>query len=215
MCSCSKVGCVEAWASDGAILRDIRAAVAEGAPTSIASAGDLCQLTIAKVTAAKAVTNKATGVYGLEVAGYNSGRNATWQFLPFFWTAGGDLEHVNDTGGVAALTLYSELAKNGSMPAPVVDYQQNDIAQQFEDQKAAMIVIGPCEFADFNGTKGLSWGVTSIPVPKAGMSPVGPLGGEVWVIPKTTPQRRRSELSSCVSSPLRPAPTAGLRRTVR
>ena len=140
------------------------------------------------VTAAKTLTNKKTGVYGLEVAGYNSGGNATWQFLPFFWTAGGDLEHVNNAGGVAALTLYSELAKDGSMPASVVDYQQNDIAQQFQDQKAAMIVIGPWEFADFNATKGLSWGVASIPVPKAGMSPVGPLGGEVWVIPKTTPQ---------------------------
>ena len=140
------------------------------------------------VTAAKALTNKATGVYGLEVAAYNSGGNATWQFLPFFWTAGGDLEHVNDTGGVAALTLYSELAKDGSMPPSVVDENQNDLAQQFQDQKAAMIVIGPWEFADFNSTKGLSWGVASIPVPKAGMSPVGPLGGEVWVIPRTTPQ---------------------------
>ncbi|MGD0943785.1 MAG: sugar ABC transporter substrate-binding protein [Acidimicrobiales bacterium] len=139
------------------------------------------------VTTAKALTNKSTGVYGLEVAGYNSGGNATWQFLPFFWTAGGDLEHVNDAGGVAALSLYNTLARDGSMPASVVDYQQNDIAQQFEDQKAAMIVIGPWEFADFNSTKGLSWGVTSIPVPKAGMAPVGPLGGEVWVIPKTTP----------------------------
>jgi multiple sugar transport system substrate-binding protein len=139
------------------------------------------------VTAAKALTNKKTGVYGLEVAGYNSGGNATWQFLPFFWTAGGDLEHVNDAGGVAALSLYNTLARNGSLPASVVDYQQNDIAEQFQDQKAAMIVIGPWEFADFNSTKGLSWGVTSIPVPHAGMAPVGPLGGEVWVIPKTTP----------------------------
>ncbi len=52
LCSCGKVGCVEAWASDRAILRDIRAAVAEGAPTSIASAGDLCELTIADVAAA-------------------------------------------------------------------------------------------------------------------------------------------------------------------
>ncbi len=139
------------------------------------------------VTAAKALTNKATGVYGLEVAGVDTGGNATWQFLPFFWTAGGDLEHVNDAGGVAALSLYNTLARNGSLPASVVDYDQNAIAQQFQDQKAAMIVIGPWEFADFNATKGLSWGVTSIPVPKAGMSPVGPLGGEVWVIPKTTP----------------------------
>ena len=39
LCSCGKVGCVEAWASDRAILRDVRAAVAEGAPTSIGQYG--------------------------------------------------------------------------------------------------------------------------------------------------------------------------------
>ena len=139
------------------------------------------------VTAAKALTNKKTGVDGLEVAGFNSGGNATWQFLPFFWTAGGDLEHVNNAGGISALSLYSKLVKDGSMPSSVVNYQQNDIANHFASQKAAMIVIGPWEFGPFNSTKGLSWGVTSIPVPKAGMAPVGPLGGEVWVIPRTTP----------------------------
>jgi predicted NBD/HSP70 family sugar kinase len=52
LCSCGKVGCVEAWASDRAILRDVRAAVAEGARTSIGSTGQLCELTIADVAAA-------------------------------------------------------------------------------------------------------------------------------------------------------------------
>jgi predicted NBD/HSP70 family sugar kinase len=52
LCSCGKVGCVEAWASDRAILRDIRAAVAEGAPTSIRRTRHLCELTIADVAAA-------------------------------------------------------------------------------------------------------------------------------------------------------------------
>jgi predicted NBD/HSP70 family sugar kinase len=52
LCSCGKVGCVEAWASDRAILRDIRAAVAEEAPTSIGHTGHLCELTIADVAAA-------------------------------------------------------------------------------------------------------------------------------------------------------------------
>ena len=54
------------------------------------------------------------------------------------------------------------------MPASVVDYQQNDIAQQFKDQKAAMIVIGPWEFADFNSTKGLELGSRLHPGPEGG-----------------------------------------------
>jgi multiple sugar transport system substrate-binding protein len=137
------------------------------------------------VTASKALTKN--GVYGFEVAAENVPGSAVWQFLPFFWTAGGDLEYVNNAGGVKALTLYAELAKDGSLPASAVDYQQNDIAEQFIDGRAAMIVIGPWEFADFNATKGLDYGIVSIPVPRAGMSPFCPLGGEVWVIPKSTP----------------------------
>ncbi len=137
------------------------------------------------VTAAKALTKN--GVAGFEVAADNVPGSAVWQFLPFFWTAGGDLEHVNDAGGVAALTLYQQLAKEGALPTSVVDEQQNDIAVDFMGGKAAMIVMGPWEFGPFNSTKGLDYGIAPIPTPRAGMSAVTPLGGEVWVIPKSTP----------------------------
>jgi multiple sugar transport system substrate-binding protein len=110
-----------------------------------------------------------------------------WQFLPFFWTAGGDLEHVNDAGGIQALTLYQELAREGALPTSVVNEQQNDTAVDFEGGKAAMIVMGPWELGPFNATKGLSYGIAKIPVPSAGMSAAAPLGGEVWVIPKSSP----------------------------
>jgi multiple sugar transport system substrate-binding protein len=139
------------------------------------------------VTAAKALTKN--GVAGFEVAADNVPGSAVWQFLPFFWTAGGSLFKVNNPGGVNALSLYAELAKNGSLPSSVVDEQQNNTAVDFMGGKAAMIVMGPWEFSDFAATKGLHWGVAPIPVPSAGMSPVAPLGGEVWVIPKSTPAK--------------------------
>jgi len=74
--------------------------------------------------------------------------------------------------------------------------------QQFQDQKAAMIVIGPWEFADFNADKGLSWGVASIPV-RSGNVAVGPLVGEVWVIPEDdTPGRgTRTQALRFLTSP--------------
>ena len=138
------------------------------------------------VTDAKALTGK--GVAGFEVAADNVPGSAVWQFLPFFWTAGGDLEHVNNAGGIKALTLYQELASDGSLPKSVVNEQQNDTAVDFEGGKAAMIVMGPWEFGPFNSTKGLSYGIVPIPTPSTGMSAICPLGGEVWVIPKSTPQ---------------------------
>ncbi|MGD0441450.1 MAG: ROK family transcriptional regulator [Acidimicrobiales bacterium] len=52
LCSCGKVGCVEAWASDRAILRDIRAAVAQGSPSDLGRTGQTSELTIADVAAA-------------------------------------------------------------------------------------------------------------------------------------------------------------------
>jgi predicted NBD/HSP70 family sugar kinase len=52
LCSCGKVGCVEAWASDRAILRDIRAAIDEGTQTSLGRAAQTRELTISQVAAA-------------------------------------------------------------------------------------------------------------------------------------------------------------------
>jgi len=52
LCSCGKVGCVEAWASDRAILRDIRAAVAQGSASDLGRTGQTSELTIADVAAA-------------------------------------------------------------------------------------------------------------------------------------------------------------------
>jgi multiple sugar transport system substrate-binding protein len=137
------------------------------------------------LTDAKTLTKN--GVAGFEVAADNVPGSAVWQFLPFFWTAGGDLEHVNNAGGIKALTLYQELAKEGALPTSVVDEQQNNTAVDFEGGKAAMIIMGPWELGPFNSTKGLSYGIVPVPVPSAGMSAICPLGGEVWVIPKSTP----------------------------
>ena len=52
LCSCGRVGCVEAWASDRAILLDIHAAIDEGRETSLGRVGNTGELTIAQVAAA-------------------------------------------------------------------------------------------------------------------------------------------------------------------
>jgi N-acetylglucosamine repressor len=48
-CTCGRNGCVEAWASDRAILRDIRAAISQGRSTSLSGAAAGEELTIARV----------------------------------------------------------------------------------------------------------------------------------------------------------------------
>lgn len=128
------------------------------------------------------------GVYGYGFAA-GTNNNAAWQFEPYFWTAGGNLEQVNDAGGVKALSFVASLVKDGSAPSAVVNWGQNNVAQEFMDGKLAMIVMGPWEFPDFSATKGLSYGIVPIPTPTPTGHAVVPLGGEVFTIPKTTPAK--------------------------
>jgi multiple sugar transport system substrate-binding protein len=128
------------------------------------------------------------GVYGYGFAA-GTNNNAAWQFEPYFWTAGGNLAQVNDAGGVKALSFVSSFVKDGSAPSAVVNWGQNNVAQEFMDGKLAMIVMGPWEFPDFSAVKGLSYGIAPIPTPTATGHATVPLGGEVFTIPKTTPAK--------------------------
>jgi multiple sugar transport system substrate-binding protein len=89
------------------------------------------------------VTDPAKGIYGYGFAAGPYGSNAAWQFEPYFWTAGGALNHVNNTGGIRALSFVASLVKSGCAPTSVVNWNQNDVAQEFMDGKLAMIVMGP------------------------------------------------------------------------
>jgi predicted NBD/HSP70 family sugar kinase len=52
LCTCGMAGCVEAWSSDQAILREVRSATEQGRQTSLGAAGQAGELTIAQVAAA-------------------------------------------------------------------------------------------------------------------------------------------------------------------
>ncbi len=83
---------------------------------------------------AKKLTKNGMYGYGF-AAGTNN--NAAWHFEPYFWTAGGNLEQVDDPGGVKALSFMSRLVKDGRAPSAVVNWGQNNVAQEFMDGKLA------------------------------------------------------------------------------
>ncbi|MHB1975368.1 MAG: sugar ABC transporter substrate-binding protein, partial [Acidimicrobiales bacterium] len=128
------------------------------------------------------------GVYDYGFAA-GTNNNVAWHFEPYFWTAGGNLEQVDDPGGVKALSFVSSLVKDGSAPSAVVNWGQNNVAQELMDGTLAMIVMGPWGFPDFSATKGLSYGIVPIPTPTANGHASVMLGGEVFTIPKTTPAK--------------------------
>ncbi len=122
-------------------------------------------------------------VYGLAFSAVNT-EEATWQWEPFLWSNGGALADLTSPQAKEALQLWVDLVKNGSASRDVVNWNQGDVANQFIGGHAAMMVMGPWMLANVKES-GIDFGVVTIPVPKEGVKPVVPLGGEVWCVLKT------------------------------
>lgn len=123
-------------------------------------------------------------VQGFMFAGINSGCSA-WQFNPWQWTAGGSDTKLADSGNVKALAFWQKLITSGASSKDVVNQCQNEGMNALVQGQAAMIENGPWSFATLNAASNLTWGSFPIPVPAVGDKLVVPLGGEVWVLPKT------------------------------
>ncbi|WP_118082869.1 sugar ABC transporter substrate-binding protein [Streptomyces sp. CC0208] len=99
-----------------------------------------------------------------------------FQFLPFLWQAGGDLDTFR-THGATALAFLDELIAKGSLSEQCVGWTQQDVNTRFLDQRAAMQINGPWQIpalknADFD------WNVVALPRDKEAATC---LGGENWV----------------------------------
>ncbi|GMA61082.1 sugar ABC transporter substrate-binding protein [Alicyclobacillus fastidiosus] len=135
------------------------------------------------VTDAKKLTNGST--YGFAFSGASGIGNVAWQTEPFFWTDGGDLKNNIDSAGTKnTLNLLLTMEKDGSMPQDVVNWNQQDVQNQFQEGKVAMVINGPWIVPSLQQIRGLSYGISTIPVPKVGDTVVSPLGGEVWTVTK-------------------------------
>lgn len=147
---------------------------------------------------------KATGggVYGMAMSAIAS-YEGTWQFLPFFWTAGADLKNLDSPQAAQALTYWKSFIDDSTMSKSSLNWTQANVDDQFIAGKAAFMINGPWNFPNLNSAKGLEYGVASIPVPKAGDKVVAPLGGEVWTVPVTSPDRQKAaaKVITCLNSP--------------
>ncbi|WP_206922504.1 ABC transporter substrate-binding protein [Alicyclobacillus suci] len=125
-------------------------------------------------------------VYGFAFSGASGLGNVAWQTEPFLWTAGGDLDaHIDSQGSRDTLNFLKSLVDDGSMPQAVVNWDQQDVQNQFQEGKVAMMINGPWIVPTLQTMKGLDYGIATVPVPKLGDQVIAPLGGEEWTIPKT------------------------------
>jgi len=140
--------------------------------------------TWAELTAdAKTLTTSAHE--GFALSADNDGEGS-WQFLPFFWSNGANLDNLASPASVQSLQLLDGMIQNGSMSKSVVTWAQSDVNDQFIAGKVAMMVNGPWQFPTLNAATSLHYGVVPIPVPAAGDQVKVPLGGEVFTVPVTS-----------------------------
>ncbi|MET9222623.1 ABC transporter substrate-binding protein [Streptomyces sp. NPDC003300] len=119
----------------------------------------------------------------------------SFQFEPFFWTAGASLKALDSPQAVKALTLWKDLVGTGSASKSVVTWTQADVNDQFLAGNAAMMVNGPWQLPTLNAAKDLRFGVVPIPVPDPSAKPVVPLGGEVWTVGHSNAAREAKAVS--------------------
>jgi multiple sugar transport system substrate-binding protein len=132
--------------------------------------------------------------YGLAFSAVGT-EEGSFQFEPFFWTAGAGLKQLDSPQAVKALTLWKDLVGSGSTSKSVVTWTQADVNDQFMAGNAAMMVNGPWQLPTLNADKKLHFGVVPIPIPDATAKPVTPLGGEVWTVGRSNPQREAKAVS--------------------
>ncbi len=133
-----------------------------------------------KDVAAKLTTD---GVYGIAFSAPAT-EEGTWQFEPWFWGAGGDLNKVDSPEGVKALQFWTDLVNEGYASKSVVQWSQGDVNDQFLAGKAAMQQNGVWNLGAIEKA-GINFGIVPIPMPDGGAAP-GPMGGEVLTIPLTS-----------------------------
>lgn len=126
---------------------------------------------------AKALTDPSVGRYGLAISAVKN-EEGTFQFMPWFISAGGKLEELNGQGCVEALTFLNDLILDGSMPKDIVNFTQGDCNNQFISGNVAMQVNGPWNVASIKElAPDKNWAVALVPRADNGVH-ASVLGGE-------------------------------------
>jgi multiple sugar transport system substrate-binding protein len=106
------------------------------------------------------------------------GEEGVFQFLPFLWQTGGDLETFA-TDGTTALTYLDTMVKAGALAKGATAWTQQGANTQFLSGSAAMQVNGPWQLPTLTSQTAVKWSIVPLPVGKEAATA---LGGENWVV---------------------------------
>ncbi|PPK97942.1 multiple sugar transport system substrate-binding protein [Kineococcus xinjiangensis] len=169
-------------------------AVLDAAGVDPASVTDWASLTAAleKVKAAgkKGITFSAIGT-----------EEGSFQFLPWFWGAGADLQELDSPEGLAALSLWKDWLDKGYAPNSVLNNTQTTSWQEFETGEYAFAENGTWQLGNVKES-GIDWGVMPIPARDGGPAPA-PTGGEFVSVPvqeDTSTYEAAGKIVDCLTS---------------
>ena len=170
-------------------------AILQTAGVDPASVKDWASLTaaLAKVAGAgkKGITFSAIGT-----------EEGSFQFLPWFWGSGAQLNQLDSAQGVAALTLWSDWLKAGYAPNSVINNTQTTSWQDFAAGNVAFAENGTWQLG--NAKKlGFEYGTITVPAQHGGAAPV-PTGGEFVTVPTQKDTARYAtdqKIVSCLTNP--------------
>lgn len=132
--------------------------------------------------AAEALTDPAQKQFGLGFSA-RPDQEGTFQFLPFFWGAGAELDDISTPEAVEALQFWTDLVADGTVSSEVVTLNQQEVRDRFASGQFAMMVNGTWQLNNLDEA-GVSYGVVPIPA-KNGGEAASPLGGE-FALPVNT-----------------------------
>jgi multiple sugar transport system substrate-binding protein len=135
----------------------------------------------------KTIVSKVKGLtYG--AVGYGAADNgcgASWQFLPYIYQQGLDINDLTSPGMIAAVNFWATLLKDGYANKEVITQCQSTNIPQLVDGQLAMVETGQWDFPTLAADHFNDWGTFPIPLRSSSDHASVPLGGEVWTVPKT------------------------------
>lgn len=124
------------------------------------------------------VISDQDGPYTMAISSVAS-EEGTFQFLPYLWQAGADLDKLDSPEALEAFEYIQNLVKNGQMSEEILNWTQQDVAMQFSQSNAAMMVNGPWTLTTVNDNADFEWAIAPLPENDGAASV---LGGENWAI---------------------------------
>lgn len=107
----------------------------------------------------------------------------TFQFLPWLWQAGADIDTLDTPEAASALQVWVDLVEKGYSSRDVLTMRQFEGTSTFMAGNAAMVISGPWELPRIEKEVKFDWGVRTLPVKDGVNVEASALGDYNWIIP--------------------------------